>query len=84
MTGWSLNEVEALARKATRGAGYSWGMAEEAGKATRWTCAAGWPGANALAHLLTQTDGTSTADLGPTSIHGTWTARTGLLCPLTT
>ncbi|MEL7259121.1 MAG: DUF3726 domain-containing protein, partial [Pseudomonadota bacterium] len=44
---WSLNEVESLARKAARGAGYSWGLAEEAGKATRWTCAAGWPGGTA-------------------------------------
>ena len=31
---FSLNEVEALARKAARGAGYSWGVAEEAGSAT--------------------------------------------------
>ena len=32
----SLGEVEALARKAARGGGYSWGMAEEAGFAVRW------------------------------------------------
>ena len=30
----SLNEVDAMAKKAARGAGYSWGLAEEAGKAT--------------------------------------------------
>ena len=28
---WSLGEIEGLAKKATRGAGYSWGLAEEAG-----------------------------------------------------
>ncbi len=32
----SLNEVEMTALKAARGAGYSWGLAEEAGKAVRW------------------------------------------------
>ena len=37
----SLNEVEATAKKATRGAGYPWGLAEEAGKAVRWLCGAG-------------------------------------------
>ncbi len=50
---WSLNEIEGLARKAARGSGLSWGLAEEAGKATRWLCAAGLPGADALAGLLT-------------------------------
>ena len=29
---WSLGEIEGLAKKATRGAGYSWGLAEEAGR----------------------------------------------------
>lgn len=45
---WSLNEIEALARKATRGAGYDWGMAEESGQAVRWLLARGLPGADAL------------------------------------
>ncbi|NND22495.1 MAG: DUF3726 domain-containing protein, partial [Silicimonas sp.] len=36
---YSLNEVEATAKKAARGAGYPWGLAEEAAKATRWLCA---------------------------------------------
>ncbi|WP_317057407.1 MULTISPECIES: DUF3726 domain-containing protein [Roseovarius] len=81
---WSLNEVEGLARKAARGAGYSWGLAEEAGKATRWTSAAGWPGAAALAQLLTQTDGVATSELGPASLSKTWTAKSGALCPITT
>ncbi|CAN5421140.1 hypothetical protein BH10PSE7_BH10PSE7_18030 [soil metagenome] len=33
--GYSLNEIEAQIRKAVRGAGLSWGVAEEAGKAAR-------------------------------------------------
>jgi hypothetical protein len=40
----SLNEVEAMARKAARGAGFEWGLAEDAGKATRWLCAHGQDG----------------------------------------
>lgn len=49
---FSLNEVEALAKRATRGAGYPWGLAEEAGKATRWLCALGLDGTGELAKLL--------------------------------
>lgn len=45
---WSLNEIEALARKSARGAGYDWGMAEEASLAVRWLLARGLPGADAL------------------------------------
>ena len=32
---YSLNEYEALALRAARGAGLSWGLAEEAGKAVK-------------------------------------------------
>ena len=49
---FSLNEVEAQAKKATRGAGYSWGMAEEAGRATAWLCAQGRDGVAVLAAVL--------------------------------
>ncbi|NNL17275.1 MAG: DUF3726 domain-containing protein [Boseongicola sp.] len=45
---WSLNEIEALSRKAARGAGYGWGLAEESGQAVRWLLARGLPGADAL------------------------------------
>ncbi|MGK7653779.1 DUF3726 domain-containing protein [Roseovarius sp. B08] len=81
---WSLNEIEALSRKATRGAGYAWGLAEEAGRAARWTCAAGWPGALALADVLTRNDGAPAASLGPQALGETWTASGGLLCPIAT
>lgn len=79
---WSLNEIEGLSRKAARGAGLSWGLAEEAGKATRWLCAAGLPGAEALAGLLRQNDGADYATLCPLEETGTWAARGGALCPL--
>lgn len=49
---FSLNEVEATAKRAARGAGYSWGLAEEAGKAARWLCANGQDGVGELTQLL--------------------------------
>ncbi len=80
----SLNEIESLARCAARGAGMSWGLAEEAGKAVRWLSAAGWPGGAALAALLAAEDGADAAALCPDLVGGRWRARGGLLCPIAT
>ena len=80
---WSLSEAESLARKAASGAGLPWGIAEEAGKATRWLCAAGLPGAEALADLLLENDEAPYDALCPTHTGGTeWNASRGSLCPL--
>ena len=78
----SLNEVEATAKKAARGAGYSWGMAEEAGKATSWLCARGLDGCKAMSALLAQTDGIALAELAPAQISGEWRAKSKLMCPI--
>ena len=48
----SSNEVDALAKKAAKGAGMPWGLAAEAGKATRWLADRGLPGPAVLADLL--------------------------------
>lgn len=48
----SLNEVDAMVRKAARGAGLDWGLAEEAGRAARWLCAQGQDGVGAAAKAL--------------------------------
>lgn len=48
----SLNEIDAMARKAARGAGYPWGIAEEAGRAVRWLEARALPGLAALLRHL--------------------------------
>lgn len=80
----SLNEAEALARKAARGAGYSWGMAEEAGKAVRWLCGRGIDGCAALARLLGAVEGTDLWDWAPRKTDGDWGAHGGTLCPLLT
>lgn len=78
----SLNEVEATAKKATRGAGYDWGMAEEAAKATRWLCSFGIDGCGALAYLLAQTDSVPLADHSPQNLDEIWQARATWLCPI--
>lgn len=44
----SRTETEALSYKATRGAGYSWGIAEEAANAVGWLCANGIDGTAVL------------------------------------
>ena len=49
---WSLGETGALAVKATRGAGFSWGTAEDAGFAVTWLLGRGLPGATALCSYL--------------------------------
>ena len=79
---YALNEIEALSKKAARGAGLSWGMAEEAAQATRWLVSNGLPGPEVLADLLAQTDGADRGQLAPVSLDGTWRSSSGVLCPL--
>jgi Protein of unknown function (DUF3726) len=79
---YSLNEVEAMCRRAARGAGLSWGMAEEAGKAARWLSAHSLPGPAILLSLLEQNDGTAYEDLAPMNVEGEWRSPEGRLCPL--
>lgn len=53
---WSLNELETESRKAIRGAGLPWGLAEEGGKAVRWLGAHGIDPLPALADVLERHD----------------------------
>lgn len=79
---WSLNELEAMSRKAARGCGLSWGLAEEAGWASRFLAAHGLPTPRLLADLLTQNDGVPYGDLVPDCGAEPWVAPAGRLCPL--
>lgn len=74
----SLSEAEALARKAMRGAGASWGHAEEAGKAVRWLAARGLPGPKRLTQLLKEWPGEGVQGDRESGWHG----ATGRLCPI--
>ena len=78
----ALIEVEAMAKKAARGAGYSWGMAEEAAKATRWLCAAGFDGVATLATVLQTVDGKNLSPMTPVTLGGEWQGSSDSLCPL--
>jgi len=78
----SLGELEALCRKAARGAGFDWGVAEEAGRAARQLSASGLRGAELLLARLDDRDGTSAAPLSPRALDGEWRGGDGPLCPI--
>lgn len=80
---YALNEVEALAKRAVRGVGMSWGTAEEAAKATRWLCRNGIDGTGGLSALLEHNQGKAEQYLRPAETSGTWRAADAThLCPL--
>ena len=79
----SLNQVENTARKAVRGAGLPWCLAEDAGRAVRWLEMMGLPGTAWLLLLLDAVDHRRTGELllrqqpGPV-----WRATGGTASPL--
>lgn len=79
---FSLNEIEGMAKRAARGAGFEWGIAEEAGKAVRLLAANGLPGPALLITVLTHREDFHNDDVTPISTEGSWTAARGQLCPL--
>jgi hypothetical protein len=78
----SLNEIESLALKAARGAGMSWGLAEEAAVAASWLAVHDLPWAETLADLLAQQGVTCRPHIGGETIAP---SRAGSrLCPILT
>ena len=79
----SRNEVEMLCLKAARGAGMSWGLAEEAGFAAGWLAARGLDGAGPmLARLRRADDGTmSQGNLSMSPVGWASDDKT-VLCPI--
>jgi hypothetical protein len=77
-----LNEIEALCLKAARGAGLSWGMAEEAGFAARWLSARGIDGPSALLAHLEEAAGHVWDEVRPRIGNGEWAAAGDALCPI--
>ena len=71
----SFNEIEALASKATRGAGLDWGLAEEAAAAARWLAERGLDWSSAVL-LRCRTRASQDMHVEGTSVRGE------VLCPL--
>lgn len=79
----SCNEAASLCMKAARGAGMSWGMAEEAGFAASWLVAQGLDGPSYLRAHLERADGRDWLDLCPTIVPGSWqNAKGHVACPI--
>ncbi|KZK84531.1 hypothetical protein PsAD13_01995 [Pseudovibrio sp. Ad13] len=79
---YSLNEIEAMCKRASRGAGLPWGLCEEAAKGTRWLASFGFPGPDLLVSLLELNDRLPAVDLSPVALQGIWRAPAGRLSPL--
>jgi len=81
----SLNELDSLSKRAVRGGGYSWGLAEEAGKAARWLCIHRLDAIGQLAALLDQSLAQPATDHRPVYCDANlvWQSRKQL-CPLAT
>lgn len=78
----SFGEIAALAKRATRGAGYAWGACEDAASATEWLSRQGLPGVQVLSNALSAHEG---PQIAPTITEQPWKAANGaLLCALTT
>lgn len=79
---WSLNEIEAETKKAIRGAGLSWGLAEEGAKAARWLAARAIDPMPALMDILDRHDhGANISTAITLSQAGRWEARDPM-CPI--
>ena len=79
---YSLNQIEHTVRKAARGAGLAWGLAEEAGRAIRWLEMVELDGVNAIAALLEQFDHQRWPEIKIQVEGDHWRGSNGLLSPL--
>ena len=74
---FSLNEIEAMAKGAARGAGFDWGIAEETGKSVRWLAARGLPGPELLIKTLKRTESITYSVAAPNINREPWMAPGG-------
>ncbi len=80
----SGNEIDAMVKRAMRGVGASWGLAEEAGKSASWLACHGLTSASVMQTLAMLNDGEAYENLRPRIADGVWTASGGRLCPIAT
>ena len=78
----SLNEIGLLCKRAARGGGLDWGLAEDAARGARWTASVGLPGPRMLAARLERLDGRPIDALSPDVATNVWSAPDGPLCSL--
>jgi hypothetical protein len=79
---WSLNEIEAEVKKAVRGAGLAWGLAEEGAKAARWLAARAIDPMPAVIDVLDRHGGNRISTAITLTDDGHWNAPAPL-CPIT-
>lgn len=68
----SSNEIDAMAKKAAKGAGMPWGLASDAGRVARWLADQGLPGPELLVDLLDWRDGRSHVEVAPPDVGLAW------------
>lgn len=82
---YALSELDVLGKKAARGAGLPWGLAEDAGKVIRWLASFGLPGPQSLSAMLNGFEPSHLTEQAPQSIGiPSWAASSGVLNPLIT
>lgn len=84
MADLSIGELDSLIMKAFRGAGFSWGLAQEAGRAAAWMAMQQLPAAECFASLLRHTDGNAATQLFPKLDDGICLASNSPRCPVLT
>ena len=80
----SLNEAQALAKKAAKGAGINWGAAHETGRAVRWLLEQGIDPFPDLLATLDAHLGWPEAELAPQRLGGGLSGRHGILSGIMT
>ncbi len=81
---FSLNEIAATTRKAVRGAGYPWGIADEAAANQYWMASYRLNGCPRLVQVLQQLNGVDHKDYSPDCQDLHWRSSGKYLCPLIT
>lgn len=82
MISCSANELESLVRRAARGAGMAWGLAEEAGKSVRWLDLRCIASVGLMRVHLEAYAGKPFSEVAPDTSGDIWTAPGGKLCPV--
>jgi hypothetical protein len=78
----SLNEIDAAFRRAARGVGFHWGLADEVGRAARWLAARRIAAPDIVLSALEAHEGRPISAMNPIESKGVWQASGGILSPI--